>query len=98
MMICKVLKSFSDLQDGQYVYKAGDWFPRLNTTVTDERIAELASCNNSFGCPLIEVIAEEEDKGTPEGAETVEKEPEIIPVRENPQPAKRAGKRGKRSE
>lgn len=42
----KVIKPFTDLQDGRYVYQVGDDFPRLGANVTQERIAELTSTKN----------------------------------------------------
>ena len=50
----KVIKSFSDLQDNGFVYKAGDTFPRLGKEVTKERLKELLSEGNKRGEKLIE--------------------------------------------
>ena len=54
----KVIKSFTDLQDNNYVYYVGDTFPHNGVEVDAERIAELASGNNRLGVPLIEEVAE----------------------------------------
>ena len=54
----KVIESFTDLQDNNYVYYVGDTFPRNGGDVDAERIAELASDKNRRGIPLIEEIAE----------------------------------------
>lgn len=54
----KVIESFTDLQDNNYVYYVGDTFPRNGVEVGAERIAELASGNNRLGFPLIEKVAE----------------------------------------
>ena len=54
----KVIKSFSDLQDNGFVYKAGDIFPRLGKEVTQKRVDELASKNNKRKEALIQHIIE----------------------------------------
>ena len=52
----KVIKSFSDLQDSGFVYRAGDTFPRFGKEVTQERIDELASKSNKRKEVLIQYI------------------------------------------
>lgn len=54
----RVIKSFSDLQDNGFVYKAGDVFPRLGKEVTENRLKELSSKENKRGEKLIEGEAE----------------------------------------
>ena len=54
----KVIKSFTDLQDNNYVYYVGDTFPHNGVEVDAGRIAELSSDKNRLGVPLIEEIAE----------------------------------------
>ena len=54
----KVIESFTDLQDNNYVYYVGDTFPRNGVEVGAERIAELSSDKNLQGVPLIEEVAE----------------------------------------
>ena len=54
----KVIESFTDLQDNNYVYYVGDTFPHKGVEVGAERIAELESDKNRLGIPLIEEIAE----------------------------------------
>ena len=54
----KVIESFTDLQDNNYVYYVGDTFPHNGVEVVAERIAELASDKNRLGIPLIEEIVE----------------------------------------
>lgn len=49
----KVVKYFTDLQDNSKPYNVGDVYPRKGLTVSDERIAELASSNNKQNTPLI---------------------------------------------
>ena len=50
----RAIKSFSDLQDNGFVYKAGDTFPRLGKEVTENRLKELSSKENKRGEKLIE--------------------------------------------
>ena len=58
----KVIESFTDLQDNNYVYYVGDTFPRNGVEVDAERIAELASYKNRRGVPLIEEIVEKQKR------------------------------------
>lgn len=53
MIMYKVIKFFTDLQDNDYPYDVGDVFPRPGVTVTDGRLAELAGSNNKQRQPLI---------------------------------------------
>ena len=57
-MAYKVIAYFEDLQDNGRPYNVGDVFPADGNTVTDERLAELASTQNRRKIPLIEEIAE----------------------------------------
>ena len=52
----KVIKFFTDLQDNNFPYKAGDIFPRPALKVSKERLAELSSSENKQGEPLIMLI------------------------------------------
>ena len=54
----RVIQSFTDLQDNNYVYYVGDTFPHNGVEVGAERIAELESDKNRLGVPLIEEVAE----------------------------------------
>ena len=58
----KALTTFTDLQDNNYRYQAGDTFPRKGIKVSDERIAELLSDKNRRHKPVIEEIVKEEPK------------------------------------
>lgn len=58
----KVVKYFTDLQDNSRPYNVGDVYPRKGLTVSDERIAELASSSNKQNTPL---IAEVKPKAKP---------------------------------
>ena len=55
----RVVRQFTDLQDGNYAYNTGDSFPREGMTVNMSRINELLSTQNKRGASLIEAI---EDK------------------------------------
>ena len=50
----KVVKAFTDLQDNNYVYNAGDSFPRNGYKPSKERVKELASKDNKRNTVLIE--------------------------------------------
>ena len=58
----KVIKHFTDLQDNNFAYNAGDEYPRKGLSVLPSRIKELASDKNRQGVPLIEEIPEVEEK------------------------------------
>lgn len=71
----KVIKLFTDLQDNNYKYQAGDIFPRDGLVVSQERLDELSSDKNRRHTPLIEKIEE-----MPQAAESdteLEVDPEI---------------------
>ena len=55
----KVIKYFTDLQDGNHPYNVGDIFPREGFEVLPSRIKELASKKNLQGVPLIEKVVED---------------------------------------
>ena len=57
-MAYKVIEYFEDLQDNGRPYNVGDVFPVDGNTVTDERLAELASAQNRRRIPLIEEVEE----------------------------------------
>lgn len=50
----KVVYAFADGQDGGYVYRTGDTYPRDGVEPDALRIANLSSTANAFGFPLIE--------------------------------------------
>ena len=54
----KVIKFFTDLQDGNFAYEVGDTFPRKGLEVTEDRLAELSGSDNRQGQPLIEKVEE----------------------------------------
>lgn len=55
----KVLHSFIDTEDSDYVYKENRKFPRGNKKVDKLRVEELLTANNAFGQPLIEELEDE---------------------------------------
>lgn len=52
-MAYKVIVSFTDLQDDNYRYRAGDTFPRAGVTVSQERLEELSTDKNRRHKPMI---------------------------------------------
>lgn len=60
----RVIKHFTDLQDSCREYHVGDSFPHMDCgyTVTEKRLAELATKNNKQGTPLIEAVEETKPK------------------------------------
>lgn len=66
----KVIRMFTDLQDNDFEYNAGDVYPRQGMTVTAERIAELASADNLQHTPLIAPVDETAAVVTAEETET----------------------------
>lgn len=49
----KALSYFTDLQDGNFAYKAGDIYPRNGYKPTQERIKELSTDANKRNVPVI---------------------------------------------
>ena len=58
----RVIKHFTDLQDGNFAYFIGDTFPREGMSVLPSRIKELASDKNRQGEPLIIEVEEPKKK------------------------------------
>lgn len=54
----KVVKSFTDLQDNDYLYKENDTYPRKGFDVLPSRIKELATTANRRGEILIKEVEE----------------------------------------
>lgn len=61
----KVIKAFTDLKDGCYIYHSGDVYPRKGAFATDDRIAELAGNGNRMGYPLIAEVHKLDPDGEP---------------------------------
>ena len=55
----RALTHFTDLQDDNYKYHAGDEFPRKGLKVSDERLKELLTDKNRRHKPMIEEVKEE---------------------------------------
>lgn len=88
-----VLKYFTDLQDNDYAYHAGDTFPREGVSVTDDRLTELSTSQNRRGTPLIEAVEEVQEAPV----EKIE-EPEIIPAPEKKPATKQRGRKAKKED
>lgn len=58
----KVIEYFTDLQDNNYAYKAGDQFPRKGKKVSKSRVDELLGSSNRRGYPLIELVEEKPEE------------------------------------
>ena len=59
----KAIKGFRDLQDNNYLYQAGDMFPRDGIKVSAKRIEELSTSSNRRGEPMIvEIKAEAKEE------------------------------------
>lgn len=58
----RVIKAFTDMQDGNFAYQVGDEYPRKGMSVLQSRINELASNKNRQGVPLIEEIPEKTEE------------------------------------
>lgn len=54
----KVVKSFTDLQDNNYLYKENDTYPRKGFDVLPSRVKELSTRANRRGEPLIREVEE----------------------------------------
>lgn len=52
----EVIRDFTDLQDNEYPYSAGDLFPHGGLEVSEERLKELSSSQNLQKRPLIKKI------------------------------------------
>jgi hypothetical protein len=75
MMMYRVIRYFTDLQDNDYAYNVGDVYPRQGMSVTAERFAELASSENRQKTPLIEAVDEPDAEVSAEDAVEIEDEP-----------------------
>lgn len=59
----RVIKRFTDLQDGNHLYIEGDTFPREGVTASEARLVELSTTANRRHIPLIEEV--EDGTSTP---------------------------------
>lgn len=53
-----VITPFVDLEDGHYMYRKGDIYPREGLNVSDERIMQLLSNQNKAHKSFLERVAE----------------------------------------
>ena len=68
----KALSYFTDLQDNNYPYHAGDIYPRVGYEPTKERIKELFTDTNCRHVPVIvEIDAESPIEAVKEGKDTI---------------------------
>jgi hypothetical protein len=57
-MAYRVIKFFTDMQDGNHEYKVGDTYPREGVKVSPARIHELSTDENRQNEPLIQEAEE----------------------------------------
>lgn len=94
----KVLAKFTDLQDNNHKYHAGDIFPREGLKVNAGRIKELSTSANRRGFPLIEKIEEPkkiEESREVETAEEIEKVSTAEEAEEIEKPVKKRERKNK---
>lgn len=94
MMKYTVLSEFSDLQDGNHIYRVGDEYPRKGYSPTDERVDELSTGKNLLHKPLVQLVVVQEPETV------VEEVVETPEVKEQPEEAKEEQpkrKRGKKN-
>lgn len=84
-MFYRVIKDFTDLQDDNHVYYAGDTFPREGVEVENARCLELSTEANKRGEVLIEVVEEAGD-AVPEMAPEAEIQPEKDEIKTEEEP------------
>lgn len=60
-----VIKAFTDLQDDEHVYRAGDFYPRPNVKLDEVRADELASGKNARNEALIVEVVPYVDESYP---------------------------------
>jgi hypothetical protein len=89
----KALTTFTDLQDNNYKYQAGDIFPREGLEVSDERLTELLSDKNRRHKPVIEEIVEEQTVTEEPIVEEVEEDAVIEEQHEDDPAPKRRGRK-----
>ena len=72
-----VIEKFTDLQDNNHKYYAGDLYPRDGLEVSEDRIKELSTDQNRRGFPLISAIIESRVEPVVEESVPVEAEPKV---------------------
>lgn len=87
---------FTDLQDNNFEYHAGDIYPRQGYEPTAERIAELSSDANKRKRPVIAAIEEDKQEDIPDAPEVPEAEgTEDVSTTEPVEPKKKRKGRNK---
>lgn len=61
-MAYKVLETFTEKNDNDRLYKAGEPYPAEDFKPTKRRLKELASDQNKYGYPFIEEVEVEEEE------------------------------------
>ncbi len=89
----KVLTKFTDLQDNNHKYHAGDIFPREGLKASADRIKELSTSTNRRGIPLIEKVEESKKSEKTEALE----ETQELETEKSEEAEKLVRKRGKRN-
>lgn len=82
----RVVVAFADMQDGGYIYNAGDGFPRAGINVNKKRLEELSSDRNRRGVALIV------DEGLSEATEDTKKTDTGVGPSKTPEAKKKARK------
>ena len=82
----RVIEYFTDLQDNEYEYKAGDTYPREGYEPTAERIEQLSTDKNVRKRPIIELITASKtvviEETTASSVDTAEEKPKKRKKRE----------------
>lgn len=68
----EVIKDFVDIQDNNYLYRAGDAFPRVGVEAGKDRIRELLLGKNRCGEALIKELEEADNSAVSEENEPAE--------------------------
>ena len=68
----KVVETFADLKDFNYIYNVGDIYPREGMSPTPERIEELSTSKNRLRIPLIKEVSDKPKKTARSKKETDE--------------------------
>lgn len=81
----KVIKYFTDLQDGNHPYEVGDIYPREGLEPSLERCAELSGSDNKQGTPLIKSVSERKKPTSKAKADVVEEKPKATRKKKAPE-------------
>lgn len=95
-MFYRVIKDFTDLQDDNHIYYAGDTFPREGVDVDNARLMELSTDANKRGEAMLEVVDDTEPETEPK-AEIQPEADKNEAVDETVGEVKKAPKKGNKS-